>query len=71
MSNTTFDSEQLKKDILLLLQFVPAVSANDVLEGMFPTYYVTETYAGDLALVKQIESIIERYNINTTDIEDI
>lgn len=69
-----YDPEQIKKDITLLLSFAPATDPEDVIEGLCPTFYITGTYEGDLAIVERIKIIKDRYGIDheiiTGDLED-
>lgn len=58
---------QLKDDIKFLLSFAPALSPDDVTDGLSSMFYITTTYKGDLALAERVEAICERYDININD----
>lgn len=59
--------EQVKKDIMFLLSFVPAKSPSEVVPGLCPTFYITTNYEGDLRLVEEISNICSRYGIDTSE----
>lgn len=63
--------EEIKRDISFLLGFVPALKAEEVVEGLCSSFYFTGSYKDDVVLVSRIETIVESYNINTDDVEDL
>lgn len=63
--------KQLKSDISFLLQFVPALTPDEVKDGLSIMFYVTGSYEGDLKLAKRIDKIRKSYEINESDEIDI
>jgi len=59
------DKSTIKEDIMFLISFAPATSEDEVVEGLFPTAYITNTYEGDVKIAKRVREICERYGINT------
>lgn len=55
--------EEVKNDIMFLLSFAPAQDPDDVVAGLCPTFYITNTYEGDVKLAQLIMDIKNKYGI--------
>jgi len=61
------DTEQLHEDLKYLLSFAPAQCPSEVIEGLSPMFYITNTYDGDVEIAQRIKDIHVRYNIKIDD----
>lgn len=64
-------TQQTIDDIVFLLSFAPALSADDVSDGLSSMFYMTGSYQGDLKIATRVEEIRERHCINTEVIESL
>ena len=67
---TTDLLEQVRKDITFLLEFTPASDPAEVVPGLAPMFYITESYDGDMELAKKVHEIRDRYDITIADPEE-
>lgn len=70
MDKTVIDSDQLKKDIEFLLSFLPATEENEVTKGLSPFFYITNSYEGDVKIMREISAIKKRYGVVSPVDED-
>ena len=62
--------EDVKDDIKFLLKLAPASDPNDVVPDLAKMFYATGSYEGDLALVRRVKEIMDRYDIHEVAPED-